>query len=61
MWEIWDWQDKDEKQLYLLNKKIEAMNNMTMFDLREGKNEMAKNLLENECKINEFLYEPFLI
>ena len=52
MWEIWDWQDKDEKQLYLLNKKIEAMNNMTMFDLREGKNEMAKNLLENECKIN---------
>ena len=35
------------------------MNNMTMFDLREGKNEMAKNLLENECKIIEFLYEPF--
>ena len=35
------------------------MNNMAVLDLRDGKNEMAKNLLENACKINEFLYEPF--
>jgi tetratricopeptide repeat protein 8 len=41
------------------DKNIEAMNNMAVLDLRDGKNEMAKNLLENACKINEFLYEPF--
>ena len=40
------------------DKNIEAMNNMAVLDLREGKNEQAKNLFENACKINEFLYEP---
>ena len=40
------------------DKNIEAMNNMAVLDLRDGKNEQGKNLLENACKINEFLYEP---